>query len=371
MRISIEAHFLNHPIRSGLLTYTEGVVEGLSRTDRDNRYSLVFYSVFKKAGEMPGPLGSNFTKCVLPVPDRSFRGKQPLIDHLALPAFLKFNKVDVFHRAGGYTLPAVRGVKKILTIHDLRSLTINDNFFSQDLSGYRAAVREADVCVTVSECTKRDIVKYLELSEEKIRVIPLAAESRFQPASEQEVGRIRQKFGLSEPFFLSVGSVPRKNIEGILKAFAAARRRGGFTLAACCNRDLEKYRALAEALGIAGKVKFIKYVSDADLVALFSACHCFLFPSLYEGFGLPILEAMQCGTPVITANDSSCPEVAGEAAVLVDPNKIEEISEAIDQMCQNESLRRNLIGKGFERARHFDWNASAREIRKVYEGDRR
>ncbi len=366
MNITIEAHVLNHHKRSGLMTYTEGLVYGMNQVDHENQYSLLYYSLNRKPANMPGPEGINFRKIVLRVPDRGFTGRQKLIDSVVLPMFFKNNKVSVFHRTCGYTMPRTKKVYRILTIHDLRTLTIGDNLWQQNIKDYIKTIADLDMCVVVSECTKRDLMKYLKVPEKKIKVIYLGTDSRFKPASKEQIQTVHQKYGLREPFLFSIGSVPRKNIDGIIRGFAQSKITKNYQLVLSCRNDLDKYQQLTKDLNIEGRIIFLPHTEDEETVALYGSCHAFVFPSLYEGFGLPILEAMQCGAPVITSNVSSCPEVAGNAAILVDPSKTEEIAEAINQICTNTILRQDLIQKGFQRVKLFSWDNCAQEIRKVY-----
>ena len=366
MNICIESHLLNHPRRSGVMTYTEGLVNGMYAHDRENNYKLLYYSLKRQANDMPGPGGRNFTKAVLRVPDQTFGGRQFVIDKVFLPMFFKKHKIDIFHRAVGYTMPESRKVFKILTVHDLRTLTIGDQYAAQDVSRYQKVFSVIDCCVVVSECTKRDMIKHFKIDAEKIRVVYLGADERYKPAAKEAVDAAKKKFHITEPYFLSVGSVPRKNIDGIIRGFAGCQYKNNYQLVLNCYMDVEKYKELCRSLGVLNRVIFINSVGDEDLVALFSGCHCFIFPSLYEGFGLPILEAMRCGAPVITSNLSSCPEVTGNAALLVNPNNTDEIIDAINQVCGSEELRRALINKGFERAKLFSWDKFAREMKDIY-----
>ncbi len=366
MNICIEAQLLNHPRRSGLMTYTESLVNGMSRIDQENDYALAYYSLKRKPEEMPGPENGNFRKAVVKVPDREFVGRQAVIDQIFLPWFLKKNKVKVFHRPAGYTMPAGNGIFKILTVHDLRTLTIGDRFWTQNIAQYKRTLSQVDICVVISQCTKKDLVEHFQMDEHKIKVIYLGADERFKPAPENQIKQIRSKYQLNEPFLLSVGSVPRKNIEGIIRGFAASTVRDDYLLVLTCNYDIVKYKFLANNLGVGKRIRILDQLGDEEIVALYSGCHCFVFPSLYEGFGLPILEAMQCGAPVITSNGSSCPEVAGDSAILVNPNEVEEITGAIDQICHDEKLRKEFIEKGFRRAKMFSWQNFAQEMKKVY-----
>jgi len=366
MNIAIEAQLLNHPKRSGVMTYTEGLVNGMCANDKENDYSLLYYSLSRKPQDMPGPARAHFQKTVLRVPDREFPGRQWALDRLFLPAFFQKNKIDIFHRAVGYTMPRSNKVFKILTVHDLRTLTIGDKYAAQNVRHYQETLSIIDCCVVVSECTKRDLIEHFKIDEKKIKVVYLGADERYKPAPKEAIDTAKGKFKITGPYLLSVGSVPRKNIGGIIRGFAGCKYKNDYQLVLNCYMDVEKYAELCRSLGVRDRVVFINSVGDDDLVALFSGCHCFVFPSLYEGFGLPILEAMKCGAPVITSNISSCPEVAGEAALLVDPGKTNEISDAIDQVCGSDTLRKTLVDKGFARAKMFSWDKFAEGMKNIY-----
>ncbi|MBL8013007.1 MAG: glycosyltransferase family 4 protein [Candidatus Omnitrophica bacterium] len=367
MKICLEAQSLNHTRRSGLMTYTEGLINSLYHQNKTDDYTLAYFSLKRKVADMPGPTGNGFHKNVLKVPDWDFPLHTKILNSIILPRFLRDNKIDVFHRPSGYNMPESRKVFKVLTVHDLRTLTIGDKKWTQNIDHYHATLNKLDVCVVVSECTKRDLLEHFHIDEKKIKVAYLAADERFRRSSDQAIAAIREKYNLHEKFFLSVGSVPRKNIEGIIRGFAGAKVRNDYILILSCNQDIEKYTQWAESLNISSRVRILQQLSDQDMVDLYSACHCFLFPSLYEGFGLPIVEAMQCGAPVITSNRSSCPEVAGDAALLVDPRNVNEISEAVDQMGTNESLREEFIRRGSIRCKQFHWKNYGIEMKKIYD----
>ncbi len=364
--ICIESHVLNHPRRSGVMTYTEGLVNGLRDVDQENSYSLVYYSLWRNSSHMPGPAGRNFSKTVLRMPDRTFYGRQALTDRIALPLFFNAKKINIFHRTCGYTMPFVKNIFGILTVHDLRTLTIGDSFWAQNIEHYRKTINALNACVVVSECTKRDLVEHLKVDEQKMHVVYQAAHERFRPASEEEITHVRKKYNLSDPFFLSLGSVPRKNIDGIIRAFALSKAKTEHLLVLSCNYDVAKYRQLAESLGVANRLRILESLTDEDIVVLYSACQAFVFPSLYEGFGLPIVEAFQCKAPVITSTISSCPEVAGDAAILVDPNQPQAIAEAMDHLWLHPRERQVLIDKGIARGKMFTREQHARDMLGIY-----
>lgn len=366
MKICIEAQPLNHHRRSGLMTYTEGLINSVYQQNKSDEYLLAYYSLQRKAETMPGPSGNGFSKVVLRVPDWEFPCRKEFLNNCVLPDYFKKNKVDVFHRPNGYTMPSSRKVFKVLTVHDLRTLTIGDKKWSQNIDHYHETLNRLDICVVVSQSTKRDMLEHFHLDERKIKVVYLAADERFRPLDQAYIDEVKKKYGLNEKFLLSIGSVPRKNIDGIIRAFANCRSKSDHILVLGCNQDLERYTQLAKTLNVFERIRFLTDLSDGDMVAMYNACHCFVFPSLYEGFGLPIVEAMQCGAPVITSNVSSCPEVAGDAAFLVDPYNVQEIADAIDQICKNEVLRADFIRKGFERSKLFNWDNYAVKIKEIY-----
>jgi glycosyltransferase involved in cell wall biosynthesis len=241
MKITIESHLLSHNRRSGLLTYTEGLINGLNKFDTENDYSLIYYSLSRPPSTMPGPDANNFHKHVLRVPAQQFPFRQGWVDNVSLPLFLKLNKTNIFHRLSGYTMPDTKGVYKILTIHDLRSMTIDDQVWSQNINRYVKTVSDVDLCVVVSECTKRDAIEYLKVDEKKVRVVYLGADERFRQIEKPEVDKVKEKYNITEPFLLSIGSVPRKNIGGIIRAFAGSNYRKKFLLVLSCNLDVVKY----------------------------------------------------------------------------------------------------------------------------------
>lgn len=366
MNICIESSALNFSNRSGLMTYTEGLLNSLGKADKFNDYYLTYYSLRRNAENMPGHSGKNFHKIVLRFPDGEFWKRQFLLDKLILPNFFKTKKIRIFHRPSGYTMPSVKNVYKILTIHDLRTLTIGDKYWIQNIADYQNTINSLDMCLVVSECTKQDLIKNFNIDEKKIKVIYLGADQRFCPSSEENIKNTLSKYQINKPFLFSVGSVPRKNIDGVIRSFAGSKVVKDYQLVLGCYMDIEKYTLLVKELNIANRVIFLPKLNDQDMIDLYSACRVFVFPSLYEGFGLPILEAMQCGAPVITSNVSSCPEIAGDAALLVDPNNIGQISDAINEIHDNLSLRKNLITKGYSRAAHFSWDKFAKEMMDIF-----
>ncbi|MFC1658434.1 glycosyltransferase family 4 protein [Candidatus Omnitrophota bacterium] len=371
MRIAINSTFLNHQMRSGLLVYTENLLKGIAKFDARNKYVLLFTSWRRKSKDMPGPEAGNFHKFVLPVPDREFMFRNILLNKIILPAFLGKNSFDIYHAPAGYSLPRIKSVKKVLTIHDLRSLKIKDKTFPQDILALKRAANHADVCITVSECTKKDIIENLGLAPEKIKVIYEGAEDIFMPMEKSAAESIKEKYRIDREYLFSLGQVPRKNIERLIRAFSKFKYKSEFILviggAGNNGPWNEEYRNLAERLNLKNCVRFIGDIPYEDLPLLYNASEYFVFPSLYEGFGIPVLEAMSCGIPVITSNVSSLPEIAGDAALYVNPYDEVDIARKMEKAVEDKDLRKALVSRGTKRAKEFSWDKMARETLEVYE----
>jgi glycosyltransferase involved in cell wall biosynthesis len=234
------------------------------------------------------------------------------------------------------------------------------------------AARRATRIMTVSESSKRDILRFVDAPPGKIDVIYNAYDERFgiEPG-EEDVLRVRERYQLQDPFVLYAGNVkPHKNLERLIDAFSLLRGRAlDHVKLVLIGDDISKYAALRRAVHqhqLHRRVRFLGYMPEETLGALYRLANVFVFPSLYEGFGLPPLEAMASGTPVVTSNVSSLPEVAGDAAVLVDPYDPGAIADGIQRVLTDETLRAELRRKGLARARQFSWDQSVRRIREIY-----
>ena len=370
MRIAIDSRILVSHFRGGILVYTERLVEQLAQIDPHNHYRLLFSGLRLRPGEVKLRLGANFHKTILPVPDREFRGKGFVFCELAVPLHCAWNRTDVYHLPAYHQLTHFSGVKRVITIHDLRSQHIQD-VEAQDLSAMRESCRVADAIITVSEFTRQDVVRYCEAPARKVHTVHLGVDDDFKVVDDpQRLGQLRRRLGLHKPFFLCLGLVPRKNIERLLQAFAAFRHRQEISLVLAGHpggKWVERYRGLIGELGLESQVLLPGAVSSEDLVLLYNAAEAFIFPSLCEGFGIPVLEAMACGTPVLTSRGSALPEVAGDAALLVDPLDVAAITGGMETLAEDRTLRLRLVRRGLERARGFTWRRMARQILGLYE----
>jgi glycosyltransferase involved in cell wall biosynthesis len=283
-------------------------------------------------------------------------------------------RADVAHFTNGM-VPISSPVPTVVTIHDmslrlfahchpLRRLVLNRPLLA-------VAARKADGIVTVSQSARRDLMRLNRLPPERVHVVHEAPAEAFRPIADRgALEGVRRRLGLPARFFLYVGTIePRKNLERLMSAFGAARGAGVPHRLVCVgpygwgSRDLDRHIA---RLGLSAHVHFTGYVSSADLPAIYNLAEFFVFPSLYEGFGLPVVEAMACGTPVITTRGSSLEEVAGTAAVIVDPLNTTDLASAIVRLASTPSLRAALSRQGLVRARDFSWTRSARETLDIY-----
>lgn len=367
MRIIIDAQPLLANKRSGLKTYTEELINNLEKYDEDNQYLLTYQCFRSVSADFYCPDSPRFSRRVMGIPGRLFPGRAGLLFGWSYPRLFKSWKADVFHRPFGSVMPNIKGVYKVLTLHDLRSLEIQDVVWKQNIGQYVRTFKLIDKCVVVSETTRKAVLKYFDFPEEKIEVVPLAVGERFEPKDSSRMEQARTAFRIDRPYFLAFGSVPRKNTDRVIRAFARSRARNDFQLVIVGSYDGERLKEIIEENGVAHQVRLLSQVKDKDLEALYSGCHGLLFPSLYEGFGLPILEAMRCEVPVLTSNQSACVETAGDAAMLVDPKNIDEMTAAIDSLASETPLRLELIQKGRERVKMFSWEKFAHRMKKVYE----
>lgn len=314
-------------------------------------------------GDLPLP-GSSVEEAFVRVPSGGGL-RRVLYDQVGLRKERKRLGAEVVHYPAnvGNVVPMGRSV---LTVHDLSFFRVPSWFTGLRGGYYRMAVGRsvalARRIIADSRCTADDLMARLGVAAARIDVIPLGVDEAFKPIGEEARGGVREKYGLPERFFLFVGTLePRKNVACLIRAWSS--------IAAGCDFDLvvagrEGWktgpirRAAAES-PFSDRLYFPGFVAHEDLPGLLSAARAFVWPSLWEGFGLPVLEAMACGTPVLTSNRGSLPEVAGEAAVLVDPDDVGAVAEGMRRVGDDEGLRGALRAEGLRRARAYRWEATA------------
>jgi glycosyltransferase involved in cell wall biosynthesis len=374
VHVVLDARYITRR-QSGVGAYAQRLIGGLATIDRRNRYTCLLAS--------DGPGLPVIQDNVAAWPTRvSFedhlRGDLWLLAYL--PVRLRRLRTDVYHGTAVF-LPHVKlGYRTVVTIHDLVSFLFPETV-PRKYSLYmrlmtRLATRSADRIIAVSQATKTDLERTLHVPAAKIVVIHEAVGPEFgRPLAPEAVTAVVRRYGLRRPYCLFVGNLePRKNLPGLIEAFAEVRRRLAGSahppqlVLAGTRAWLHSpiFRAV-EAHGLGDDVVFTDYVPIADLPALYAGATCFVFPSLYEGFGLPVLEAMAAGAPVVAARAGSIPEVAGDAALLVDARVPTELATAIETLLTDAALRERLVARGRVRAGAFGWETVARQTLAVYE----
>ena len=277
-----------------------------------------------------------------------------------------------------YTAPLGCSVPVVVSVHDVSFLE-HPEYFTRDRAWQlqwtvRRTVRRAAKILTVSEFSRSSILKvYGDLDEDKVVVVPNAAASEFRPLSrEAATSAVRERFSISAPFLLSVGDLqPRKNQIGLIRAFTRLVRaypqlKQDLVLAGKETWFADRVHQAADESGVKERIRFLGFVPDRDLPQLYNACDLFVFPSFYEGFGLPPLEAMACGRAVVCSNTSALPEVVDGAAILFDPYSVDELVRAIADLLLDSELRTRMERLGLQRAAHFSWQKSAQKTLEVF-----
>ena len=365
MRVAIDARKLHD---FGIGTYIRNLLRQLARIDHDTEYVLLCQESDLGVGTQLGP---NFRTVLEPSPNYSLR------EQIHVPWLLRRERPDVYH-APHYVLPAGVTARSVVTIHDCIHLMFpqylpNRAAYAYARASMWAAARRSDCILTVSEASKRDILHFFNVSPDKIVVVPNAIDEHFwvTPA-EEDVARVRERYQLDHRFVLYVGNIkPHKNLVRLIEAFAELRTGDLEDVKLLIIGDeISKLPALRRAVHrhkLHKHVRFLGYVNDETLAILYRLAALFVFPSLYEGFGLPPLEAMASGTPVVTSSISSLPEVAGDAAVLVDPYYVESIVDGMRKVLENPARAEEMRLKGLARAREFSWERSVQKTREVYQ----
>lgn len=351
MRIGIDVQSVTgNP--SGIGYYTSNLVSNLRRIDLANEYVL---------------LASRFFQGNLATPKRIFW------EQVALPMEIYKKKIDLLHTPG-FSPPLARNCKVVVTVHDLIGIRIPENNLSLASRFYWSKylpkmARNADIIITDSEYSRRDIVELLKVSEEKVKVIYLAAGDEFHPIEDEEkVRNVRVKYGIGrDRYALYVGNIEfRKNLVFLLDIWKKFQFRCKLVIVGAETKFAKNLSLAIVEKKLSDEVIITGYVPGDDLVSLYNGATLFVCLSLYEGFGLPVLEAMSCGTPVVVSNVSSLPEIVGEAGVKVSPADVEKAGSAIGRVLNDKKLRQELKEKGLLRAKAFSWKKVAEETLQVY-----
>ena len=366
MRIAIDAHSVGTGL-GGNETYATNLIEALAQIDEVNQYTL--YVTRREAVDRFSSRWPNFSVC-------STLPHTPFIRiPLTLSAELRRNPVDVLHVQ--FTSPPFSPCPVVVSIHDLSFEHLPQTFKWRSRKQLRITVRrsarDAAQVIALSEYGRQDIIDNYHLDPAKVTAIPLAAAAGFGPANAEELQRVRQTYGIEGDYILTVGAIqPRKNLSRLVAAYSRLRRGKPegklpkLVLVGKCAWLYEETLHAIKELELSDSVILTGYVPEADLPALYSGATCFVYPSYFEGFGLPPLEAMRCGAPVIVGDRTSLPEVVGAAGLLVDPFDVDALAAAIEKVINDSDLRIELSVKGLERAKLFDWRETARQTLAIY-----
>lgn len=370
MRIGIDARSVLKQ-RTGVGNYTFNLIQHLSRLDQENQYVLFYSHHLDVRSAIPRFENPNFQSKFFRFPNKLLNLlwgtlKLPKIDWLV-------GRVDLYH-SPNYNLNILGHGRSLMTIHDLNFLAYREFTLASGRWHYAFKIKsyaeKVDAIIADSESTKNEIIKYLKIPDEKIHVIHLACSEKFRPLPKGETETVREKYKIREDFILNVGTLePRKNLGRLIEAYDRSRAKKDFLLVLAGGKGW-KYKhifRLVKQLKLEDRVVFCGYVPDSDLPELYNSASLFVYPSIYEGFGLPPLEAMACGIPVIVSHTTSLPEVVGDAGVYVNPFDIEQISFSIDGVLSDGKLLQTLRKQGLKRARLFSWEKTARETLRLYQ----
>jgi glycosyltransferase involved in cell wall biosynthesis len=369
MLIGLDAIPLTEP-RAGVGHYTFELAHALARASARDEFELVYPSSYEPIDLDEESLPPNLKASRVRVGALGRRWWA-----VGLPRHLRRTRVELFHGTN-YEVPLWGGAARVVTVHDLSLFLHPETHEERRVRRARRRLplmaRAADALITPTESVRREVCEHLKVEPSKVFAVSEAARECFAPMKFEETEEVRRRLGVGPDFLLAVGTIePRKNLRVALRAFEEvlrARPEGELQLVVAGGRgwkaeplleELERSRAR-------GRVLLTGYVSDEELRALYSSCRAFLYLSLYEGFGLPPLEAMSCGAPVVAGRTSAIAEVTNGAARLVSPNSSEEAAAALLELLEVEGARHALVEAGLRRASDFSWQRAARETLEVY-----
>jgi len=379
MKIGIDARFLTHPQPGGFKTYTRNLITALAGIDTENEYIL--YTDRPPVDRSDLPNQPNFSTRVVP-------GVLPVVgmpwrEQVGLARQVSRDRLDLFH-APCLTAPLNLACPLVITVHDMiwafpekysqsshwsikREIM---SLYNRVVPGY--AIRRASAIITVSLVSKKSIIEHLGLSADRIFVTHEAADSSFhQIKNVNSIESMRRKYDLRSNYILALGAAdPRKNIKTLIQAYGLLSQglQEQYQLVIVWTHPFlaGEISKLVDELGLIKHIRFLRQVSNDNLALLYASASLFVFPSLYEGFGLPLLEAMACGAPVIAADNSSIPEIVGDAALLFDGQDAIGVSTIMHQVLTDDTVKMRLQKDGLKRSSQFSWQKCGRETMEVY-----
>ncbi len=375
MKIAIDLRSLHTSEFSGVESYTVNVLEHLLRNDHQNSYTLYYNGFWKKRFDYFHFINAKYKQTR--IPNRLLNLSLKLFNRPNLESLI--GDCDVLFMPN-WNLVSLRGTTKlILTVHDLSPLAVPELFNPKGrlwhrVIGIRKLINRANIILATSEFTKSALIDVLKVPEHKITVAQLGVDQEaYHPElSTTRLREVRNRYGLPGDFIFYVGTIePRKNLERVIEAF---ERLPGNESLLIAGKWGWKFKPLMEKIRQSPKrrkIQLMGYVSEADKPYIMKLARMFVWPSLYEGFGLPALEAMAVGTPVLTSNVTSLPEVVGEGALMVNPYNVDDIAQGMETLLRDEQVRKVYIQKGLEQARQFTWEKTAAAVQEVMTNIRR
>jgi glycosyltransferase involved in cell wall biosynthesis len=366
MRIAIDARGINWYRGTGIGTYTDKVLRYLLKMDIENYYHIYW------SGENYEDFKSKNTDIII-----ASKKHHRFFEQVYFPNNLKNSNIDIYHvPQNGIGINENIKCKKITTIHDLIPYimpeTVGRGYLIKFLKEVPKAIELSHAIITVSEWSKQDILKFFPIDKDKIFVTPLAAEDMYKPMDKEKCKDFLSKnYNINKPFILYIGGFsPRKNVKSLITAFQNIykdlNKDYNLVIVGATKDQGEYLNKFSSNLEFASKIIFTGFAPEEHLPILYNGCDVFVYPSLYEGFGLPPLEAMNCGAPVITSNLTSIPEVVKDAGILINPYNENELSSAILTLLNSENLQNEYRKRGLQRAQNFSWSKTAEKTLEVY-----
>ncbi|MBP2032350.1 glycosyltransferase involved in cell wall biosynthesis [Clostridium algifaecis] len=366
MKIAIDARGINWYKGTGIGTYTDRILSYMIKNHSENFYHIYW------SGNKYDNFNKKNTKIIM-----ASKKQHRFFEQYYFPENLKEENIDIYHvPQNGIGISENITCKKVITVHDLIPYimpeTVGRSYLTKFIKEMPRIINMADAIITVSEYSKKDILKFFPINKNKIFVTPLAADEKYKPLDKEICkNKIKSTYNIDKPFILYVGGFsPRKNVTSLIEAFSRIHKNLNkdydLVIVGSSKDDLEKLKEFSSKLHIEENIRFTGFIKDDLLPVFYSGCDLFVYPSLYEGFGLPPLEAMSCGTPVITSNISSIPEVVGDGAILIDPKNIVSLMYSIESILNDDTIRNELSLKALNRSHLFSWENTCEKTIKIY-----
>ena len=351
---------------AGIGRYTNNLVTNLLKLDKDNNYFLFSQ---KRLSERLRYKFLVYKNCHL------IESNSPITQlwlQSVIPYLLKKYQIDIFHSSNSTNF--IGNVKRVVTVHDVICKRYPQYFTKKTILNLQVAFsivrKKAHHVIADSETTKNDIIKFLEIPESKIKVIYLGVDDNFRIIEDEDLlHTIGKKYALTKKFILSIGTLePRKNVLTILRAFYKTRAKNDYKLILVGKKGwfFKEVFRLINQLKIENEVGYLGYIDDAELPLILNSASLFIYTPFFEGFGLPVLEAMKCGVPVITSNVSSIPEIIGDAGILVNPTDIDELAQKIDLVLENKELHESMKSRGIKQVQRYSWEDTASKTLQLF-----